>query len=142
MSARCILILVITSMFFSPIYACDCVQNTLDHSIKYTRLIITGIFIQGEQIWELSQQKKDAPILYYTGTFVVTQVLKGEKSRRVTLCEFRQILPTALHCIKAMQIIYFLPVLILRVSKQQFVLIQDYSMKKRQRSISSKQSKH
>jgi hypothetical protein len=40
-----------------------------------------GTFIQGDKLWELSGTNKTAPTLYYTGLFIVTEVLKGNDVR-------------------------------------------------------------
>ena len=61
----------------TPAHGCSCVHNTLEHSIQFTDAIVSGKFIRGQNLWELSKEGKGAPILYYTGMFVVTEVLKG-----------------------------------------------------------------
>ena len=68
---------ILTLMGFSQAYACDCVYYKLEQSIKFTNLVLVGRFIQGEKVWELSELDKNKPVLYYTGRFVVENVLKG-----------------------------------------------------------------
>ena len=68
---------ILTLMGFSKAYACDCVYYKLEQSIKFTDLVLVGRFIQGEKVWELSELDKNNPMLYYTGRFVVENVLKG-----------------------------------------------------------------
>jgi hypothetical protein len=82
MKIKFILILIwgiVVTSTISQAYGCDCVWNKLEQSIKLTDFIISGRFIQGDNLWELSGTNKNAPTLYYTGRFVVTHVLKGNE---------------------------------------------------------------
>lgn len=79
MRVRLSLILsIVITLISLQVSACECVFFTLKHTIPFTDVIITGKFIHGEKLWELSHDNKDASELYYTGSFVVTKVLKGK----------------------------------------------------------------
>jgi len=82
MKVKFILILIwgiVVTSTVSQAYGCECVGIKLEQSIKLADFIISGKFIQGDKLWELSGTNKNAPILYYTGQFVVTHVLKGNE---------------------------------------------------------------
>lgn len=63
-------------------FACDCVFQTLPFTVKNSDIIITGKFIHGEKLWELSSASKTAPILYYTGLLVVLKTMKGANIKK------------------------------------------------------------
>jgi hypothetical protein len=54
----------------------------LEQSARFSKSIITGKFVEGRDPWELSTINKGAPMLYYTGTFLVRRVLKGVTMKR------------------------------------------------------------
>lgn len=57
--------------------ACDCVYNKLEKDVLSGSTILTGKFIEGKKLWELSELGHSKPLFYYTGKFVVSKVLKA-----------------------------------------------------------------